>query len=598
MRSVYLKGLPSEKIIPGQTHGLLSCSRGVSLAVIDKKVVEWAKSMRKGQSNPSAPDRRNIVPGRGAQPDDRRRCRPRPSPNGVSSPWTRRGRRFRNRKFPPEFDRRPMALDVRSLRPTAAGISIPLLGYGIDEPRPDLAHLAGRGEEAGGQRSVVGPLPPEAASPGPATPRRVMSFWKRSWPTWLFADLSRPELVLSPADGPKDVETPLSGESRARAATGHLRDARPVPRYLDRGAAQRPVDDAFGIRQISSGSASIRPTAGDGFYHVCGPVDAQPLPGEPRAGLCSRRFGRRYSIQAVEHGAVVVRWSRSPSRGRRGDHDEQRQRLHLDRGDSGALSTVHQWPHYRPEEKHVVLNPTPSKASPDEVVKLFSGRDLGGLLTPSIRPTGQTVPGSTPRGRRFLFHRPVHPDPVSGTKDGRRLGSAAGLRASGEKSGPNDPRPMGEIDGERLIMAKIKRIGIMTGGGGALIERRHPGGGQESVVRCEWEVIGIEDGYEGMISGFPETYGLRCLGDFSPGRNDPGTSNTSDPYALHRPNAGKRRSAATSPPKPSAMSGTRGWTPWFSSGATGRSIRLSFFPKRGFGSVCRKRSITIWAERT
>ena len=82
-------------------------------------------------------------------------------------------------------------------------------------------------------------------------------------------------------------------------------------------------------------------------------------------------------------------------------------------------------------------------------------------------------------------------------------------------------------------MAKIKRIGIMTGGGDCP--------GLNAVIRAvakralferEWEVIGIEDGYEGMIKGrFRRLTASDVSGILAQGGTILGTSNTSDPYA-------------------------------------------------------------------
>ena len=82
-------------------------------------------------------------------------------------------------------------------------------------------------------------------------------------------------------------------------------------------------------------------------------------------------------------------------------------------------------------------------------------------------------------------------------------------------------------------MAKIKRIGIMTGGGDCP--------GLNAVIRAVakramfehgWDVFGIEDGYEGMIKGrFRKLAASDVSGILTQGGTILGTSNTSDPYA-------------------------------------------------------------------
>ncbi|MHB8056085.1 MAG: 6-phosphofructokinase [Candidatus Aminicenantales bacterium] len=88
-------------------------------------------------------------------------------------------------------------------------------------------------------------------------------------------------------------------------------------------------------------------------------------------------------------------------------------------------------------------------------------------------------------------------------------------------------------------MTKIKRIGIMTGGGDCP--------GLNAVIRAVakramfehgWEVFGIEDGYEGMIKPrFRKLEASDVSGILATGGTILGTSNTSDPYAYIVPGA-------------------------------------------------------------
>ncbi len=82
-------------------------------------------------------------------------------------------------------------------------------------------------------------------------------------------------------------------------------------------------------------------------------------------------------------------------------------------------------------------------------------------------------------------------------------------------------------------MTKIKRIGIMTGGGDCPgLNAAIRAVAKRAMFEHDWEVFGVEDGYEGMIKGrFRKLAASDVSGILTLGGTILGTSNTSDPYA-------------------------------------------------------------------
>jgi 6-phosphofructokinase len=92
-----------------------------------------------------------------------------------------------------------------------------------------------------------------------------------------------------------------------------------------------------------------------------------------------------------------------------------------------------------------------------------------------------------------------------------------------------------------MFMSKVRRIGIMTGGGDCP--------GLNAVIRAvakgaffehHWEVYGIEDGYEGLIQNrFRKLEPSDVSGILTIGGTILGTSNTANPYGYIRRSGGK-----------------------------------------------------------
>jgi len=90
-------------------------------------------------------------------------------------------------------------------------------------------------------------------------------------------------------------------------------------------------------------------------------------------------------------------------------------------------------------------------------------------------------------------------------------------------------------------MTRSRRIAVLTGGGdcpgiNAVIRAVT----KKSVYECGFEVIGIEDGYEGLIQGRYRKLGTAEVSGILPqGGTILGTSNTSDPYAYATAEGGR-----------------------------------------------------------
>jgi CubicO group peptidase (beta-lactamase class C family) len=375
MRTVYLKGLPNEKLTLEERMAFYRVP-GVSIAVIDKKTVEWAKAYGEKDNQTHQPLTVETLFQGGAFSQM--------ITGAVVSVLAERGvvaldedaaAGLKSWKFPPEFDRRNHSLDLRSLLAHGAGLSDQiLLGYGADEPRPDLAHML-----AGAAPASNGPLWVAPARSGISRTRFaeagyvVLEAFLADRTGRPFAGLAR-ELVLSPAGmNGSTFETPLPDALRARAATGHLREGRPVAglwKYFPAAAAKglwttpsefagflldllRSADSEEG-RILSTAAARAMLSSdlenyGAGFLVDGSGDDIQfKLRGKTEGFACLMIL---YPVRG--QGAVI-----------------------MSNSDNGfplieeilcALSTVYQWPHYRPEEKQVL------RLDPD-TYRSFAGR--------------------------------------------------------------------------------------------------------------------------------------------------------------------------------------------------------------------------------
>ena len=146
-----------------------------------------------------------------------------------------------------------------------------------------------------------------------------------------------------------------------------------------------------------------------------------------------------------------------------------------------------------------------------------------------------------------------------------------------------------------------KRIGILTGGGDCP--------GLNAVIRAVTKtaqldygatVIGIEDGFEGLVEGRIHEYaGQQVSGILALGGTILGTSNKGDPCTTRSRCAGGDRDRRTCPTRPGATSRAGGSTRWWRSAATARCTSRSRFMAVGVPwSACPRRSTTTCATPT
>ena len=362
MRAVYLKGLAAEKLSLDERMSFYRVP-GVSIAVIDKNELEWAKAYGEKDNQTHqllTPETLfqggafsqmiagavvTALAGRGTISLDE------DAASGLKS-WT----------FPREFDRRSHALDLRSLLAHGSGLSDQvLLGYGHDEPRPALAEML-----AGTKPATNAPLWYTPAGSRLSRTRYaesgyvVLEAFLTDRTGRPFADLAG-ELVLMPAGMEHSTfEIPLSNGSRELAATGHLRDGRPLaglwkyyPAAAAKGLWTTPSEFAAFLldllRSAGGEGGRILPAAsaramlapflenrGPGFLVEGAGDDVQfKLRGKTEGFACQMVL---YPVRG--QGAVIM--------------------TNSDNGFTlideilAALSSVYQWPHYRPEEKTVL----------------------------------------------------------------------------------------------------------------------------------------------------------------------------------------------------------------------------------------------------
>lgn len=230
LRSVYLKGVPSEKL---SLEDRMSFYRvpGVSIAVIDQKELAWARAYGERDNQIHQPLTTESLFQGGAFSQavsaavvsalaDRGKVRLDEDAGAGLKSWT----------FPPEIEQTEHFLDVRSLLAHGSGLSDQLLpGYAHDELIPTLAQVLD-----GTKPAANGPLwvPPATAAPVRTRYAEagyvVLEAFLNDRTGEPFEKLAR-DLVLGPA-GMTDstFEVPLPDSLRAKAASGHLREGRPV----------------------------------------------------------------------------------------------------------------------------------------------------------------------------------------------------------------------------------------------------------------------------------------------------------------------------------------------------------------------------------
>ncbi|MHB8056084.1 MAG: serine hydrolase domain-containing protein, partial [Candidatus Aminicenantales bacterium] len=349
---------------------------GVSIAVIDKNALEWAKVYgEKDNQTHQLLTADTLFQGGAFSQMVAGAVVSALAEQGVVSPDEDAAAGLKSWKLPPEFDRKNHSLDLRSLLAHGAGLSDQvLLGYGSDEQRPDLVQML-----AGVKPASNGPLwiPPA---------RKALSRTRYAESGYVvleafltdrtgrpFADLAR-ELIFSRAGMTTSTfATPLPDALRVKAATGHLREGRPIaglwrnyPAAAAKGLWTTPTEFAAFLMDLLAAADGrdgkiLSPAGaramlgrwlenyGPGFLVDGSGDDIQfKLRGKTQGFACVMVL---YPVRG--QGAVIM--------------------TNSDNGFTlidemlGALSTAYDWPHYRPEEKQVL------RLDPD-TYKSFIGR--------------------------------------------------------------------------------------------------------------------------------------------------------------------------------------------------------------------------------
>lgn len=414
MRSVYLKGLIPEKLRLSERMAFYRVP-GVTVAVIDKNALEWAKAYgeRDNQTREPVTTETLFQGGTFSQM----------IAGAVVSALAEQGTLFldedaaaglKSWRFPPEFDRSNHRLDLRSLLAHGAGLSEQLLlGYEPDEEVPGLVEML-----EGAKPASNGPLwvSPERKA---VTLTRyaeagyvVLEAFLTDRTGRPFEDLAR-RLVFDPAGmAASTFALPLPDALRPRAATGHLREGRPVaglwkkyPSAAAKGLWTTPTEFAAFLTDLLA-------SAGERDGKILSPAAARAMlvPWLEDYGPGFLVDGRGDDIQFKLRGktqgfacAMVL----YPVRGQGA--------VIMTNSDNGhtlidemlaALSTAYDWPHFRPEEKQVLrLDP--------ETFNSFTGRYEVGpdyFLDVTwedyylvIQPTGQTATRFYAEGQTLFY---------------------------------------------------------------------------------------------------------------------------------------------------------------------------------------------------
>jgi len=414
MRSVYLQGLATEKLNLEERMAFYRVP-GVSIAVIDKKRLEWAKAYGERDNQIHQPLTTESLFQGGAFSQmiaaavtfslaGEGRFRLDDDVSAGLKSWV----------FPPEFDPRNKHLDLRSLLAHGSGLSDQLLpGYAHDEAIPTLPQVLD-----GAKPAANGPL---WVSPVAAAPVRtryaesgyvVLEMFLTDRTGQPFETLAR-ERVLEPA-GMKlsTFEVPLPDALRPSAASGHLREGRPVsglwksyPEKAAKGLWTNPSEFAGFLLDL------IRSAENE---------TGKVLPGAAARALLGRQlesFGAgflvdgknddiQFLVRGKTHGFCCM-FVLFPVRGQGA--------VIMTNSDNGftlideilcALSAAYEWPAYKPVEKQVLrLDP--------ETYKSFTGRyEVGPNYFLDVRwedyylviqPTGQAATRFYAEGQTLFY---------------------------------------------------------------------------------------------------------------------------------------------------------------------------------------------------
>jgi len=414
MRSVYLKGIPLEKLNLEERMAFYRVP-GVSIAVIDKKELEWAKAYGERDNQVHQPLTTDSLFQGGAFSQmiaaavvsaladkgdirlDENVC------DGLKC-WT----------FPPEFDREGHSLDVLSLLAHGAGLSDQLLpGYAHDEPIPTLPQIL-----SGDKPAANGPLWVPPAMPTPVKTRYaesgyvVLEAFLSDRTGKPYENLAR-DLVFGPAGMTGSTcETPLPDGRRASAASGHLREGRPVsglwknyPEKAAKGLWTTPSDFTSFLLDLSR-------SAENGSGRILSAAAARKMLGRylesfgPGFLVDGKGDDIQFLVRGKTHG-FACRFVLYPVRGQGA--------VIMTNSDNGftlideilcSLSAVYEWPGYKPAEKQVLrLDP--------ETYRSFTGRyEVGPDYFLDVRwedyylviqPTGQAATRFYAEGQTLFY---------------------------------------------------------------------------------------------------------------------------------------------------------------------------------------------------
>jgi len=375
MRAVYLKGLAPEKLTLTERMAFYRVP-GISLAVIDKNAIEWAKAYGEKDSQTHqklTPD--TLFQGGAFSQMMAGAVVSALADNGSLSLDEDPVMGLKTWKFPPEFEFGKNPLSLRYLLAHGANLSDQvLLGYGLDKEIPTLAQML-----EGVKPASNGPLWVPPRQGGIAKTRYaeagyvVLETFLADRTGKPFERLAR-DYIFSPSGMTGSTfEMPLPEALRMIASTGHLRDGRPVA-----GLRQAyPAKAAKGLWTTPSEFAGflldLLRSAGGGGGRILSPAAARKMlsPQIENYGLGFLVDGSgddiQFKLRGKTHGfaCLMVLY---PVRGQGA--------ILMTNSDNGvtlieeilgALSQTYKWPHYKPEEKQVLrLDP--------EAYKQFVGR--------------------------------------------------------------------------------------------------------------------------------------------------------------------------------------------------------------------------------
>jgi CubicO group peptidase (beta-lactamase class C family) len=362
VRSVYLKGLAPEKLALAERMDFYRVP-GLSVAVIDKNMIEWAKAYGEKDSQTRQPLTTDTLFQGGAFSQlIAGTVVTALEGKGIVGLDENAAAGLRTWRFPPEFESGKIPMTPRNLMAHAANLSDQvLLGYGPDEPIPSLAQMLNGEKPASNGPLWVHPLQRAAAKTRYAEAGYVVLESFLNDRTGRPFEILAREYVFAPGGMPTSTfEVPLPEALRTIAASGHLREGRPIA-----GLRQSyPAKAAKGLWTTPSEFAGflldLLRSAGGGTGRILSAAEARMLFSAQVENfgfgflVDGARDDIQFKLRGKTHGfacALVL----YPVRGQGA--------VLMTNSDNGftlideilgALSETYQWPHYKPQEKQVL----------------------------------------------------------------------------------------------------------------------------------------------------------------------------------------------------------------------------------------------------